>query len=74
MKSPVKPVIGFVGLTHVAPTIHQSSDSMKANHLQLSHSRSGRILLHLACIARHGRVHWHFRGIAREFGHRRAFR
>lgn len=40
---------------------------MKAHPLQLAGSRSGRIVLHLACIVRHGRIHWHFQGIAREF-------
>lgn len=34
---------------------------------QLSDSRVGRILLHLTCIARHGRFQWHFQGILREF-------
>ena len=41
---------------------------MKTIRLQLSGSRTGRVLLHLECIARHGRIIWHFRGIAREFG------
>lgn len=35
--------------------------------LHLSGSRHGRILLHLACMARDKRVMWHLRGIAREF-------
>ena len=40
---------------------------MKTYQLRLSGSRAGRILLHLTCIAKHGRWHWHFMGIAREF-------
>lgn len=40
---------------------------MKARQLRLSGSRAGRIVLHLTCIARTGRWHWHFKGIAREF-------
>ncbi|MES2661286.1 MAG: hypothetical protein V4689_21885 [Verrucomicrobiota bacterium] len=40
---------------------------MKSHQMRLSNSRTGRILLHLSCIGRHGRWHWHFQGIAREF-------
>ncbi|MES2925033.1 MAG: hypothetical protein V4819_25985 [Verrucomicrobiota bacterium] len=40
---------------------------MKTYQLRLSRSRAGRILLHLTCIAKHGRWHWHLAGIAREF-------
>ena len=40
---------------------------MKTYQLRLSSSRGGRILLHLTCIAKHGRWHWHLLGIAREF-------
>ncbi len=42
---------------------------MKTAQIHLSRSRSGRILLHLVCIVRHGRIQWHFHGIAREFSH-----
>ena len=46
---------------------------MKTAELHLSGSRVGRVLLHLVCIARHGRLKWHFRGIAREFTASRAW-
>ena len=34
---------------------------------RFSGTRAGRIFLHLVCLARRGRVHWHLQGIAREF-------
>lgn len=42
---------------------------MKTAQLQLSGSRLGRVILHLLCIARDGRLQWHFHGIARELRH-----
>ncbi|MGH8020538.1 MAG: hypothetical protein ACREIA_20090 [Opitutaceae bacterium] len=30
---------------------------------------AGRILLHLACMVRHGNLRWHWAGIAREVVH-----
>jgi hypothetical protein len=35
--------------------------------MQLAGSRSGRILLHLLCACRDGKLRWHGRGVAREF-------
>jgi hypothetical protein len=36
---------------------------------QLTETRAGRIVLHLMCIVRHGRVRWHWDGIRRELIH-----
>jgi hypothetical protein len=37
--------------------------------MKLSETSIGRVVLHLICLARDGKLHWHWAGICREFHH-----
>lgn len=65
-KLPAGPQERRIGMSTRRTLTWKPPTAMKTSDLQLSLSRTGRILLHLKCIARSGRFHWHFQGIVRE--------